>query len=71
MILAERILMVALLLGLPVLLMIIASMRAGMFWCPKCRTYHYKQVAPPRCYRDWAEHESKRQRRVKHALHRR
>jgi hypothetical protein len=62
---------VAGLLLLAMLVCVIASMRAGMFWCPKCKTYHYKSVAPTRCYRDWAERESRKRDRRLDAIHRR
>ena len=58
---------------LAMLVCVVASMRAGMFWCPKCKTYHYKSVAPTRCYRDYCEMVARRQarlRRLTHAVHR-
>ncbi len=57
-----------------VLVPIVMMMRAGMFWCPKCKTYHYKSDAPARCYRDYCEMVARREarlRRTTHALHRR
>jgi len=50
----------------------VMMMRAGMFWCPKCKTYHYKSVAPTRCYRDYCEMVARRQarlRRMTHGIH--
>ena len=65
---------VAAMLLLAFLVGVILPMRAWMFWCPKCKTYHYKSVAPARCYRDYCERVARREarlRRVSHALHRR
>jgi nitrogen fixation-related uncharacterized protein len=57
----------------PLAICIVATMRASMFWCSKCRTYHYKDSAPARCFRDYAESVARREarlRRMTNALHR-
>lgn len=58
---------------IPLVVCAVATMRAGMFWCPKCKTYHHKSVAPARCFRDYAEKVARREarlRRLENALHR-
>jgi len=53
-----------------VLWCVIDTMRAAMFWCRKCKTYHYKAGCSPNCYRDFCQRQESRKERRIDALHR-